>query len=175
MGAPIPSSFVGSSKVIRTLDHVPLIESEPPAPKTDALSDAYQKQTPKLGDTSPLAAVAKPFVLMRSIAPIPAKLVAKIHGPPECNALPFVAMRELLPDNIALMKHLEVLPGAAGGSRDMLQQREVPSLLTWVASFVMYVAIVAEKRPEKGQTPLGIHVPTNLGGSASWGKRLGEL
>ena len=31
----------------------------------------------------------------------------------------------------------------------MPQQREVPSLLTWVASFVMYVAIVAEKRPEK--------------------------
>ena len=31
----------------------------------------------------------------------------------------------------------------------MPQQREVPSLLTWVASFVTYVAIVAEKRPEK--------------------------
>ena len=31
----------------------------------------------------------------------------------------------------------------------MLQQREVPSLLTWMASFVTYVAIVAEKWPEK--------------------------
>ena len=88
-------------------------------------------------------------MLARSITLIPAKLVTKIHGPPECNALPFVAMRELLPDNIALMEHLEALPGAAGGSRDMPQQREVPSLLTWVASFVTYVAIVAEKWPEK--------------------------
>ena len=48
-----------------------------------------------------------------------------------------MAIWELLPDNIALMEHLEALPGAAGGAWDMPQQREVPSLLIWVASFVM--------------------------------------
>ena len=61
-------------------------------------------------------------------------------------------MRELLPDNIALMDHLEALPGAAGVAafgRDPPKQREVPSLLTWVASFVTYVVIVSERHPEK--------------------------
>ena len=47
------------------------------------------------------------------------------------------------------MAPLEALPGAAGGAQDMPQQREMPSLLTWVASFVICVANVAEKHPEK--------------------------
>ena len=63
--------------------------------------------------------------MVRSIGPTPTKLVAKIHGPQECNTLLFVAMR----DNIVLMEHLEALPGAAEEAQDMPQQREVPSLL----------------------------------------------
>ena len=47
------------------------------------------------------------------------------------------------------MAPLEALPGAAEGTQDMPQQREVLSLLTWVASFVTHVANVAEKHPEK--------------------------
>ena len=60
-----------------------------------------------------------------------------------------MAMKELLLDNIVLMEHLETLPGAAGGPQDMPQQREVLSLLTWVVSFVMCMANMAEKHLEK--------------------------
>ena len=81
---------------------------------------------------------------------------SKIHRPPESKALPFVAMRKLLLKKIALMVHLEALPGAAGGAQDMLQdmsqQREVLSLLTWVP-------IVASR---EGQVPLCIHAPTAM-------------
>ena len=56
-----------------------------------------------------------------------------------------MAIRELLPDNIVMMAHLEALPEAEGGAQDMPQQRKVLSLLTWVASFVMCVANMAEK------------------------------
>ena len=44
-------------------------------------------------------------MVVKSIVPISAKLVAKICRPLGCNALPFVAMRELLPDNIAMTEH----------------------------------------------------------------------
>ena len=44
----------------------------------------------------------------RSTAPIPTKLVAKFTGLLRViKALPFVAMRELLPDNIAMIVQLE--------------------------------------------------------------------
>ena len=45
-----------------------------------------------------------PFHLASSVPPIPAKLVRKIQ------ALEFVEMRDLLPDNIALAERLEALP-----------------------------------------------------------------
>ena len=45
--------FAGSSKLGRVLDHVPLIESKPPGPETEVLSDASQKQVQKSENTSP--------------------------------------------------------------------------------------------------------------------------
>ena len=107
--------YAGSSKLGRVLDHVSLIESKPPGPETEAPSNASLKQAKFKG----LLRVTK--------------------------ALPFVALRKLLLDNIVLI----ALPGAAGEAWGMPQQREVSSLLTWVASFVMCVAIVAEKHLEK--------------------------
>jgi len=76
-----------------------------------------------------LAETTKPFVLASSLALILVKLLSKIQ------ALSFVAMRELLPD-IMLLDHLEALPGVTGVvsyGRNPPKQREVPSLLTWVA------------------------------------------
>ena len=55
-----PNPFAGSSKLGRVMDHVPLIESKPPGPETEVLSDASQKQVQKSGVTSPPAAVTRP-------------------------------------------------------------------------------------------------------------------
>ena len=86
-GLQFSPPFAGSSKLGRVLDHVSLIESEPPGPETEVLSEASQKQVQKSGVTSPPAAVTRPLVLVRSIAPILTKLVLKIHRPPESKAL----------------------------------------------------------------------------------------
>ena len=84
-----------------------------------------------------------------SIAPIPAKLVKKIQ------ALEFVDMRELLPDNIALTERLEALPSGL-------------ALVTWVSSFATYIAIIAEAHPSGGCSPRRVAVLTpvlmNMGG-----------
>ena len=69
---------------------------------------------------------------------MPAKLVNKIQ------VLKFVDMRELLSDNIKLLAHLENLPAgsqALQSSNYNSCQREVPSIQSWVCT---YIAIVAE-------------------------------
>ena len=88
---------------------------------------------------------AHPFKVAGSIVPVPAKLVQRIQ------ALEYVEMRELLPDNIALAERLATLPpGLAApkppGERDIGGDR---ALATWVSSFATYVAIVAQAHPER--------------------------
>ena len=62
------------------------------------------------------------------------------------QALQFVEMRELLPDNVALAEQLGALPQGLGPHKQP-EQREVGSLTTWVASFATYIAIVAQVYP----------------------------
>lgn len=86
-----------------------------------------------------------PYKVANSIVPIPAKLVKRIQ------ALEYVDMRELLPDNIALSERLAALPPGLAppkppGEREIGGER---ALVTWVSSFATYVAIVAEAHPER--------------------------
>ena len=86
-----------------------------------------------------------PFKVANSIAPIPAKLVKKIQ------ALEFVDMRELLPDNIALTERLAALLSGLAPQKP-LSQRVIGgewALVTWVSSFATYIAIIAEAHPER--------------------------
>ena len=66
------------------------------------------------------------------------------------QSLQFIEMRELLPDNIALLERLAALPStsALSHSQHHTPQREVSSLLTWVCAFTTYIAIMAEVRPD---------------------------
>ena len=76
---------------------------------------------------------------------MPAKLVKRIQ------AMEFVEMRELLPDNIAFAEKLAVLPTGMAMQK-MLGEREIGgdrALLTWVSSFATYTAIVAQAHPER--------------------------
>ena len=84
-----------------------------------------------------------PFKVANSIPPVPAKLVKRIQ------ALEFVDMRELLPDNIALAERLAILPTGLASQRPPGLQEigGERALLTWVSSFATYVAILAGSHP----------------------------
>ena len=83
-----------------------------------------------------------PFKLASSFPPIPAKLVRRVQ------AMEFVEMRELLPDNIALAERMESLPSRAKAAKDA-ETREITAFPTWVAAFTTYIAIVAEAHPSR--------------------------
>ena len=80
------------------------------------------------------------FHLASSLPLIPGKLVRKIQ------ALEFVEMRDLFPDNIALAERLEALPSHRTPS-SAPETREVGALATWVTAFATYIAIVAVAHP----------------------------
>ena len=81
-------------------------------------------------------ATAKPFSLASSFPTIPAKLALKIQS------LQFVEMRELLPNNLTIVKDATSHP-----LDQRPKQREVASILSWVSAFATYVAVVAEAHP----------------------------
>ena len=86
------------------------------------------------------------FSLGEGLAPIPAKLVAKILKGD------YVDMAELLRDNMEAERrrprsqHMDSASTSGGGSR-----REVPDLFSWIQCFGMYAAVVTSKHPEKTQ------------------------
>ena len=82
------------------------------------------------------------FHMASSFAPIPAKLVKRIQN------LEYVDLRELLPDNIALSEKRHALTTPATQSVTP-EQREITKLVTWVSCFSTYVAIAAQKHPER--------------------------
>ena len=86
----------------------------------------------------------QPFILSKASPPVPGKLVSKIQS------LQFVDMRELLPDNMALLERLSALPQgtAAHTATSSPKQRDIPSLTTWTCAFTTYVAVLAEARPD---------------------------
>ena len=91
---------------------------------------------------SPNAGVVKPgsaVVLSSALPPITAKLATKI------TSGQFVAMKELLADNMSLCHQLESFPTHqhlfAGTVRPRL--REIDSPLTWVSCFLTYAAVKA--------------------------------
>ena len=77
-------------------------------------------------------------VLSSALPPIPAKIVSKIKSGQ------FVPMKDLLADNMSLCSHLESLPGAQHAFAGPLKPRlrEIQSPLTWVSSFLSYVAVL---------------------------------
>ena len=89
------------------------------------------------------ARLTPPFRMATSIVPIPGKLVKRIQ------ALEYIDMRMLLPDNIALAERLATLPQGLTPPKPP-SEREIGgdrALLTWVLSFATYIAIVAEAHP----------------------------
>jgi hypothetical protein len=107
--------------------------------------------TKPMGTTEPKPKQA-PYRVANSIVPIPGKLVRRIQ------ALEYVDMRDLLPDNIALAERLAALPSGLAPPKPP-GEREIggdQALLTWVSSFATYVAIVAETPSRASRGHVGI-------------------
>ena len=113
-----------------SIGHVPLLSSEGPLPA----------DTPR--DTGQSVAALAPFFLSEAFGPIPEKLVKK-------QALEFIDMGDLLPDNLELKRREETDPAKDNGLANRKRTREVTQQLTWVQCFTTYVAIVSASHPEK--------------------------
>ena len=105
------------------------------------------------------------LILSPSSEPFPRKLVDKVRSGQ------FVEMRELLSDNISLLRQLESVQGPThmpliGPNRPRLQ--EVSSLSSWVYCFLGYVAILTTDsitRDQLAYTRLIIREAQRHGGS----------
>ena len=66
-------------------------------------------------------------------------------------------MKDLLPDNIALLEQWEAMPSAAqaAGLSQRTPRREVTSITTWAACFATYVAILGQAHPHLVADRLG--------------------
>ena len=136
-----------------SLAHLPLLHlpedaqtqllALPPASCPSQSSSSATVLPPPAGPPPPPTSTPS-FVLSKASAPIPGKLVAKVQS------LQFIEMRELLPDDIALLERLAALPNTSALSHGQRHtpQREVSSLLTWVCAFTTDIAIMAEMRPD---------------------------
>ena len=140
---PFPPSALGSLPPPHTLSAVPTFTGEGlflPLTTTPIITSAAPFVQP-----SPWYGPNKGFRLASMFGSVPAKLVQRIR------ALQFVDMRELLPDNIAILRHMEALDSPnplaprATGARPRL--REVSSLISWVLCYVTYVAVLSESHP----------------------------
>ena len=104
----IPSSLANfpllSSTLSESAQALCLPASNPPAADTLTVT-TWSEAVPKSAVPPPNSSTkSAPFKFASSLAPIPAKLVRRIQ------ALEFVEMRELLPDNVALAERLAALP-----------------------------------------------------------------
>ena len=152
LGAPLSThtTSLPTGPLPLSLQTIPLIPASVVQAGTSFSQPKVVTSTPTLTTTRNTAskiAEANPevFKMASSIVPVPAKLVKKIQ------ALEFIEMRELLPDNIALAERLATLPSGLAHSK-VPNERDIggeKALVTWVSSFATYIAIVAEAHPER--------------------------
>ena len=124
---------------------MPLLSQPPVAPPalSPPASMPPEVVNPLTSPDPPAKPSVAPFLLSKSSPPVPGKLVARIQ------ALQFVEMRELLPDNIALAERMVTLPQQSFIRSPGFQvvQREVASINSWACAFATYIAILSVAHP----------------------------
>lgn len=85
---------------------------------------------------NPISPQQGAIILSSALPPIGAKLVSKIRSKQ------FVAMKELLSDNMALQGQLDDLPAQAAPAARPHRLREIDSPLTWAFCFLAYMAVL---------------------------------
>ena len=82
----------------------------------------------------------QPLVMSSALPPIPAKVVEKIRSGAH------VELKELLPDNVALLQRLQETNTAGQTAGVPSRLRDIRDPLTWVACFLAFVAAKVEHR-----------------------------
>ena len=160
----VPSGLVVTPSPTRISD-VPLMTTLPSTtPPTASLSSPVPVSSlPALPLASP---TTQPLLLSPSFTPLPVRLVERIQRGE------FVEMRELLTDNIALLRQLEeVQPNTAvfhqsPGTHPRL--RDISSILTWVYCFLAYCMVRTDDQFVRGLLTydrLGLREARRYGGS----------
>jgi len=98
-------------------------------------------------DKAATSKAEEPMLLSILFPPIPGKLVNKIRDGS------FVDMRNMLPDNMALLRQLDDVKSDKAASKAKL--REVNSLPSWLYCFMAYMAV----QTSDPHTP---HFPTEI-------------
>ena len=100
--------------------------------------------------------------------PFPARLVAKIKSGD------FVDMKEMLTDNISLLRQLDDMPSSIPALPGSLKPRlrEVSTLPSWIYCFLAYVAILA---PDQATRDRLAYTRLIIPGPAARGLRLAGL
>ena len=130
---PAPSALAG----LATFTPGPLATSASAA-AASALGSAHPSESSPLPHLTPKDSASGAVILSSALPPIGARLAGKIRS------RQFVAMKELLADNMALHGQLEDLPSQAGSASRPHRFREIDSPLTWVFCFLAYVAVQTE-------------------------------
>ena len=81
------------------------------------------------GDSSSAMVSSLPFILSEGLAPVPTKLVARIHRDE------FVDMADLLLDNLEARRQGDLLEATSSTMEPKRNRREVLDLLSWVQCF----------------------------------------
>ena len=140
--AGLPTSLADFPLLPPSSKQAPLVLPAIPAVTTSSSGGPRMATDAAIPKKSPIAPAIPPFTLASSLPPIPGKLASRIQ------ALEFVEMRDLLPDNIALGERLEALPSHTAHLKAP-ETRNIGSLYTWVSAYSTYVAIVAEVHPDR--------------------------
>ena len=100
-------------------------------------------QAVPLKDNFPQEAFAAPFFLSQAFWPVPENLVKRIQ------ALHFIDMAYLLPDNLYLKRREDNSTDKEASNIGKRRPREVSQLLNWVQCYITYVAIVAARHADR--------------------------
>ena len=159
-GTGIPSSLsIASVPLFSAGDTTSraLVSSLTSIPSLEALSSALTLPRPSLS-----VGRAMPLVLSPALPPIPAKVVEK------AQAGSFVELKDLLPDNIALLRHLhETAVIGQGPVHNPSRLREIQDPLTWLTCFLAFVAAKVEHKETRDLLAYGlivVHLARKHGG-----------
>ena len=91
--------------------------------------------------TPPTSQPQQPLLLSTALPPIPARVVEKVRSGT------FIEMKELLPDNVALLRRLKEIGAANHPSpANSARLRDIRILLSWASCFMSFVAAKSDHR-----------------------------
>ena len=139
-GGMPPTEVIISVSLFTSLSG-PHSSTYPPGPPDTA---ELESLVAHFGSPQPATAASKPqpLVMSSALPPIPAKVVERIRSGAHME------LKELLPDNVALLQRLQVTNTSGQDPGHLSHLRDIQDPLTWVTCFLAF-AFVAVKVDNK--------------------------